>query len=52
MSRLIHYINESKGITIDATPRFQSKIIKKDCQHYLNLTKSIGPFKTATLTPE
>jgi len=47
MSRLIQYINESKGEVIDATPEYQAKFIKRDCQYYLNLTKSTGPFNRA-----
>ena len=47
MSRLIHYINESKSEVINATPKEQAKLIKKDCKYYLNLTKNTGPFNRA-----
>jgi len=47
MSRLIKYINEGLGKFIPLSPRDQSKLIKKDCKYYLNLTKNTGPFNRA-----
>jgi len=47
MSRLIKYINESKGEFIELSPRDQGKLIEKDCSYYLNLTKNTGPFNRA-----
>ena len=48
MTRLIKYINEGIGEFIRMTPSLQSKLIKKDCKYYLNLTKNTGPFNRAT----
>ena len=45
--RLIHYINEGLGEIIELSPKEQTILIKKDCKHYLNLTKSTGPFNRA-----
>jgi len=47
MTRLIKYINEDRAQFLDMSPREQSKLIKKDCKYYLNLTKNTGPFNRA-----